>query len=78
MPRNMNRKSYDVGELQELLGEVLDNLREGKTSPQNANATANVVGKILSTVRLQMDYQKLTGHVANVGKLLESGDVEKS
>jgi len=39
---------------------------KGKTTPANVNAITNATGKILSTVKLEMEYAKLLGKVPNI------------
>ncbi len=51
----------NVGELREILSEEIDKLRESKTTPTVVNAICNATGKILTSVRLQMEYCKLLG-----------------
>lgn len=51
----------DINELRTILCEEIDNLRSGNTTPANVNAITNATGKILSSVKLEMEYAKLTG-----------------
>ena len=36
-------------------------VRSGTETAENANAVSNAAGKIISTVKLQLEYAKLTG-----------------
>lgn len=47
--------------IQSTLWEQVQNLREGKTTPANANAVSNAIGKMFTGVKLQMEYYRLTG-----------------
>jgi len=59
-----------IDNLCNILNEEIHNLRGGKTTPANVNAITNAVGKMIASVRLQMDYQKLLGRVPKI-KLIE-------
>jgi len=48
-----------VNELREMLSEQLDAIKNGTTTVQKAQTVANIVGKFLHTIRLQMDYVKM-------------------
>ena len=54
-------KSVNINDMQVVLWEQIQKVREGSTTPANCNAITNASGKILSTVKLQMEYCKLTG-----------------
>ncbi len=51
----------NIHEIRVLLCEEINNLRAGKTTAANVNAVTNATGKILSTVKMQMEYAKLIG-----------------
>lgn len=51
----------NVNEIQATLWEQVIKLREGETTPANANAVSNAVGKMFTGVKLQMEYYRLTG-----------------
>lgn len=51
----------NVQEIQATLWEQVQGLREGKTTPANANAVSNAIGKMFTGVKLQMEYYRLTG-----------------
>lgn len=51
----------NINNLRAFLVEELTSLREGKSTPEIANAIVNVSGKILSTVKLEMEYRKMIG-----------------
>jgi hypothetical protein len=62
--------------LEEMLGFLSENIRrvrDGETTPANANAITNASGKILAVVKLQMEYQRLTGRQMNI-PLLAAGE----
>jgi hypothetical protein len=63
--------AYNVEQLRAILSEAIDNLRRDRITPSNANAISNACGKIVSTVRLQMEYGRQTGKPPRL-ELLES------
>lgn len=54
-------KKMDINNLRTILSEEIDKLRAGTTTPANVNAITNATGKILSTVKIEMEYHKLLG-----------------
>jgi hypothetical protein len=48
-----------INELREILSGELDALKAGSITIQKAQTTANLVGKFLHTIRLQLEYVKL-------------------
>jgi hypothetical protein len=60
----MQTKSLDA--LRTILSEEIDKVREGKTSAANVNAVTNATGKILSSIKLEMEYFKLLGKVPEI------------
>jgi hypothetical protein len=70
----------DINSLRTILAEEINKLRDGSTTPANVNAITNATGKILSTVKLEMEYHKLLGKTPNIDfikvsdkKILQSG-----
>lgn len=55
-----------VNDLRAILVEEISNLKAGKTTAANVNAVTNATGKILSTVKLEMEYAKLIGKTPNI------------
>ena len=53
-PRNIN-------DLRTVLCEEIDRLRNEKTNAANVNAIVNATGKVLSTIKMEMEYSKLSG-----------------
>lgn len=64
----------NVQEIQGTLWEQVQNLRTGKTTPANANAVSNAIGKMFTGVKLQMEYYRLTGETPRIPFLLTKGD----
>jgi hypothetical protein len=59
----------DIAQFKGILWDDMQGLREGRTTPANARAVAGTARVILSTVRLEMEYAKLTGQTPNVPML---------
>jgi hypothetical protein len=62
----------NVEELRDFLSQELDRVREGKSTPASANASANLAGKILSSVKMELEYNKMAGATPNIGFLGKS------
>lgn len=73
MASNKNPQA-NVNDIRDLLMEEVYKLREGSTSPANVNATCNAIGKVLSTVKLQMEYARLTGGKPDIALLGPEGN----
>ncbi len=61
----------NLNELRDILGIEIDNLRDGKVDAKNVNAIVSATGKILNTIKLEMEYMKLTGRRVKM-KFIES------
>ena len=51
----------DINDLRNILCEEINKLRNNKTTAANVNAITNATGKVLSTIKVQMEYAKLSG-----------------
>ena len=74
-------QKMDINNLRTILAEEIEKLRDGSTTPANVNAITNATGKILSTVKLEMEYHKLLGKTPEIDfikvndkKMIGSGD----
>lgn len=69
-----------MSELRDILCEQIDALREKKTTPATVNAVVNATGKILSSVKLEIEYYRLLGKQPKVDfiKMIGSGTEEAS
>lgn len=57
----MPKQAMTLPELQLVLSDQIRKIEEGETTPAKVNAISNATGKILASVRLQMDYHRLSG-----------------
>ena len=62
----------NVKELRDDLVGLYGDLKSGKIGISEAKGRANVAGKIMSTAKTQMEYNKMTGNNKNKIKFLES------
>ncbi len=68
-----------MNEIRNILCEEIDALREKKTTPANVNAIVNATGKILTTIKMELEYAKSVGKQANMQFIqLEDVKVEKT
>lgn len=51
----------NIDELRDILSGEIDKLRDNKTTPVVVNAITNASGKILASLRIEMEYFKLIG-----------------
>jgi len=57
---------FQISDLQEMLVETLNKVSKGTLTPAAANAAANLVGKYVSLVKTEIDYNKLQGVSPNL------------
>lgn len=50
-----------INDLRTILAEEINKIRNGETNAANVNAITNATGKILSTIKLELEYGKLIG-----------------
>ena len=65
-----NAEPITMNELRAVLADEIAKIREGTTTAAQVNAISNATGKILSTVRLEMEYYKLVGGTPNIPMML--------
>lgn len=65
-------KVLSLDELRVILSDSIRDIRESEASAANVNAISNASGKILSSVKLQMEYYRLIGQTPNIPILLAS------
>lgn len=76
--RKNDNASFTLDELRRLLSDEIRKIQEGNTTAANVNAISNATGKILSSVKLQMEYYRLTGKPMPSIPLLDGGDPAKA
>lgn len=53
--------SLNLNDIREVLSAEIAKLQSGETTAANLNALSNATGKLLGTVKLEMEFYKLTG-----------------
>ena len=61
--------------LRAIMSDEIRRLRDGETTAASANAVSNAAGKILSTIKLEMEYARLAGRKPAI-PMLDSGPVQ--
>jgi len=59
----------NVEELRKFLANEMERSASGNITPASANASANLAGKIISSVKLEIEYNKMAGATPNIGFL---------
>lgn len=54
-------QSYTLNELRGILSDEIQKIRSGTTTAATVNAVSNATGKILSTIKLELEAAKLFG-----------------
>ena len=62
-----------VNDMRSILADEIKKLRDGNTTASNVNAIVNASGKILSTIKIEMEYCKLTGTTPRID-FIKKGD----
>jgi flagellar biosynthesis/type III secretory pathway chaperone len=65
-----------VNDLRTILAEEISKIRNGTTTAANVNAITNATGKILSTVKMEIEYNKLLGKTPFI-PFIESSEQKK-
>lgn len=66
------RELKTIDDLRSILSDEISKLQRGETSAANVNAITNASGKILSSVKLEIEYNKLLGKVPEIGFIVPS------
>lgn len=56
-------------EIRGILCEQMDAIKDNTTTPNKANSIINAVGKLLHSVRIELEYAKLTGKAPSMKML---------
>lgn len=74
----------NVEDLRNYMAEELERLRTKESTPATANAAANIAGKMMSSVKMELEYNKMVGASPNISflnginrKLLETKQNKK-
>lgn len=61
----------NMNDIRRMLCEEIEKIRENKTTAANVNAITNATGKILSTIKLELEYAKLSNK-----KVVDNGFIQ--
>jgi hypothetical protein len=67
-----------LSDLRAILSEEIDKVRSGRATAASVNAITNASGKILSSIKLELDYHKMIGKTPNIPALLSSAEAPTS
>ncbi|MBA3350840.1 MAG: hypothetical protein H0U23_00130 [Blastocatellia bacterium] len=56
-------------EIREILCDQMDAIKDDKITPNKANSIINAVGKLLHSIRIELEYAKLTGRTPSTKML---------
>jgi hypothetical protein len=59
-----------LNELRSILSDEIHKIREGKGTAASVNAISNASGKILSSIKLELEYYKLIGKAPSIAAML--------
>lgn len=72
-------KQFSMNELRGILSDEIVKLRNGSTSAASVNAISNASGKILSTIKLEIEVAKLLGKTpSSIAGMLGDGADSKN
>jgi hypothetical protein len=61
--------TLNLDDIRAVLSDEIAGLREGRSSPAQVSAITNATGKILSSMKLEMEYMRLSGRKVNIAAL---------
>jgi hypothetical protein len=59
-----------LSDLRSILSEQIEKIRTGQATAASVNAISNASGKILSSIKLELEYHKMIGKTPNIPALL--------
>ena len=68
----MDKGLRTVNDIRVMLVDEIQKLRSGDTTAANVNAIVNATGKILSTIKVEIEYNKLLGKTPQI-PFIEAG-----
>lgn len=61
--------TLNINDIRAILSEEISKIREGQQTAANVNAIVNAVGKIFTSVKMEMEYGRLTGRTPQIAIL---------
>ena len=62
----VTKKPENLNDLRDILCGEIEKISNGTTTPANVNAITNATGKICSTIKLELEYAKMTGKKTDI------------
>lgn len=56
----------NINDLRGFLAEELSKVASGERTPASANAAANIAGKIISSIKMELEYNKMLGATPHI------------
>jgi len=66
----------NVEELREFLSNEMSKLANGEATPSSVNAMANLAGKMLQSVKLEVEYNRIVGATPNIDFLIKAKTIK--
>ena len=70
-------KITNVDQLRDFLATQLEKVSDGKITPAIANASANLTGKLIQSVNMEMDYNRMVGATPNINFMADEPKNDK-
>lgn len=70
--------TLNLTDIREVLSSTVRELKTGIERPQTANATTSAVSTLLRSVKLEMEYMRLTGREPNIDIMEPNGERRKA
>jgi len=62
----MSEEIMNLNNLRKFLANELKRVAKGESTPAAANASANLAGKLLSSVKIELEYNKMLGSAPKI------------
>ncbi len=62
----------NIEELRTFIAEEMERLKSQSSTPAAANASANLAGKMLSSVKMELEYNKMVGATPSIDFLSQN------
>lgn len=61
----------NMNELRDFMLKEMENLRSKETTPAALNAAANMAGKVMGSVKMELEYNKMVGSTPHIDFLIK-------
>lgn len=70
-------KLENMNDLRNFIADEMRKASEKDSTPAAANAVANLAGKLISTIKIEMEYNKMLGTTPNIPFVKEREEIKK-